>query len=189
MYMYIYKMSLLEVTKKPRLSIFEELTVSELDKALKLASKLELKPDAPDFVPPKSKIPKIQDIPIPTGTPENNSVKLTWDNTFKYDFNNYNYFIKVYKDSLFEKKIEIIKTEYEITISELENSKPYYFALFIINKNDKIFTSSYISAPVIPTPLNPSAPTFIPAQKRGGNYEQKYLKYKNKYLQLKKLKK
>ena len=163
------------LTIKSRLPIFETLTSP-------------LKPDAPAFVTKP---------PTPRATPKDSSVELTWDNKFNYDFSNNQYFIYVYSNTSPEnsivKIIEFNGAVYNITISELENGKPYYFALFIIKKSDNTVTNSDSSQMVTPSAitLKPSAPSFTPAthQQGGGNYEQKYLKYKNKYLQLKKLKK
>ena len=124
--------------------------------------------------------------PTPTGISKDKSVKLTWDK-FNYDFSKNKYFIHVYSDGN-EQIIKITDAVYNTTINELENGKPYYFALSI-KKSNGLVIKSYRSEQV--TPLNPFATPFTPAanQQGGGNYEQKYLKYKNKYLQLKKLKK
>lgn len=165
-------MPLGDLTNKPRLPVFETLTSP-------------LKPDAPAFVTKP---------PTPRAIPKDSSVELTWDNKFNYNFSNNKYFIHVYSDGIV-KIIEINEVVYNITINQLVNGKPYYFALFIINKSDNTVTNSDSSSIVTPSAitLKPSAPSFIPAEQQqqqgGGNYEQKYLKYKNKYLQLKKLKK
>jgi hypothetical protein len=168
-------MQLIDVTNKHRLPIFQTLTS-------------DLSANAHVFV---------TKLPIPSATPKDSSVELTWDNKFNYDFSNNQYFIHVYSNTLSENsivtKIEINEAVYKITINNLENGKPYYFALFIIKKSDNTVTNSYSSEMVTPSSikLNSSATPFTPATKQqgGGNYEQKYLKYKNKYLQLKKLKK
>jgi hypothetical protein len=127
-------MELTDVTNKHRLPIFETFTS-------------ELKANAPVFVTKP---------PIPSATPKNSSVELTWDNKFNYDFSNNQYFIHVYSntsENSIVDKIEINKAVYNITINNLENGKPYYFALFIIKKSDNTVTNSNSSQTVTPSAI------------------------------------
>ena len=163
-------MNLGEITNTPRLS-------NRLSVFKTLAS--ELTPNAPTFVSNK---------PLINVTRDNTTAQLTWDNSFNYEFDTVDYFICVYNDNDLVKTEKITSKMYQIIINNLDNSKNYTFVLYFQNKQPT--TKNHPLMPLTPPrDLNTIDNHFPRSQNGGGNYEQKYLKYKNKYLQLKKLKK